>query len=631
MTGSHATPGRRRRLRYRGPAIVAVVLVAGSAIGWSLWPGFSWNSQEAGPMLHTVEYGEFIHEITDRGNVESARNIEIKCEVKSKNLAGTQILEVVPEGTEVTSELVADPDSFLVKLDSSALQIDKINQEIALAKSKADESQAIATYEAAKSALKEYVGKQKLGKEYLPDEPSRQTAQFTAAQPQENAAQAEADENVSEFETGTSAQAKRAIESEITVAEENYSRAKQYLKYSQGLYAKGYVTRLQLQADRFAVEKAQSDLDIARSKLDVFNRFTRAKEKTQLVCDLRTAQAKLDAAVASRALNEQLLDDINKQIKKCTIRPEEGQIGGQVVYFNVPGWRGGKEVTIAPGEMARERQVLLRIPNPNEMQVVARINEAKVTMVRQGMPAKIRLDAFPDVELAGTVVKIDAFPAPSGWMGTVVKEYETTVRIDESPPESKLKPGLTAQVSILVERRDQALQVKVQSLFEHGGRFYCLVPSGRSWKARDVQIGPSNDKFVVIEEGLQEGEQIVLTAAAYRDKVKLPDLPGDNGRGGHIAARRSLAAPLSPQPTAPEERQPSTIDVAAEAKRIFAQFDKDHDGLLTAAEVPERFRSQMAAIDTNHDGAIDLAELAAALARAARGAEGGSSKAKVAP
>jgi multidrug resistance efflux pump len=500
MTPKHATPVRRRGFSYRGLAIVLVALVAVPAVAWSLWLRLPWNSQEVGPKMFTVERGEFVYEITDRGNMESANNTEIKCEVKSKNQAGTQILEVVPEGTEIKPEDVGE--LVLVRLDSSALENERTTQQIACAKSKADLIQAEAACKTALIAQKEY-------------------------------------------EEGTYGQSVQAIESERLVAKENRDRAKEYLEYSRALFAKRYVTKAQLQADTFAVEKAESDLKIADEKLKVLAEFTRQKQLTQLQCDVDTTAAKLEAAKAGHSLDTNQLKLIEDQIKKCEIKaPQEGT----VVYANVTGFRGTKEIMIAAGEMARERQVLIRLPDPKQMQVVAKINEAKIAKVRERMSAVIRLDAFPDAELQGTVKKVDAFPVPS-WFGSVVKEYETTVEIHDAPPGLKLKPGLTAQVRILVESQPSVLQIPVQALFEHGAKFYCVVPSGRSWKAKEVQISASNDKFVVVEGGLEQGEQIVFDADAYREKVKLPELPRDRGRrsGGAVVQSTRSAEGGGPQ------------------------------------------------------------------------------------
>lgn len=80
-----------------------------------------------------------------------------------------------------------------------------------------------------------------------------------------------------EYLEGTYLQERQTIESEVFVAEENLNRAKEYFTYSEKLASKGYVNELQLEADRFAVEKANKDLDAAKTKLHVLDEFTKAK------------------------------------------------------------------------------------------------------------------------------------------------------------------------------------------------------------------------------------------------------------------------------------------------------------------------------------------------------------------
>src|SRR5690606_25745436 len=71
-------------------------------------------------LVHTARRAPFLHEVVERGEVESSSNVEIRCEVESRNSAGTAILEVVPEGTEV------EAGDILVRLDSSALEQERL-------------------------------------------------------------------------------------------------------------------------------------------------------------------------------------------------------------------------------------------------------------------------------------------------------------------------------------------------------------------------------------------------------------------------------------------------------------------------------------------------------------------------
>jgi multidrug efflux pump subunit AcrA (membrane-fusion protein) len=69
---------------------------------------------------------------------------------------------------------------------------------------------------------------------------------------------------------------------------------------------------------------------------------------------------------------------------------------------------------------------------------------------------------------------------------------------------------MTARVEILVDRFDDVLYVPLESVFEKDGQKRCYVVKGKDAEERQVQAGEFNDDFIVIEEGLSEGELIYL-------------------------------------------------------------------------------------------------------------------------
>jgi multidrug efflux pump subunit AcrA (membrane-fusion protein) len=206
-----------------------------------------------------------------------------------------------------------------------------------------------------------------------------------------------------------------------------------------------------------------------------------------------------------------LIDD---QIAKCVIRAPRA---GQVVYAN-DSYRG---IEIQEGLLVRERQVIIRLPDPLHMQVVAKINESRVDRVKSGMKALVKIDAMPDVELNGTVRRVSEYPLPTNSYTAHVKDYATEVEIDV--PVEGIRPGMTAEVSILVEHDPQALQVPLQAVFERRGAFWCLTaPTEGGLEVREVDIGSANDRFVVVRAGLTADDQVVIHPSAHLDGVALP-------------------------------------------------------------------------------------------------------------
>jgi multidrug resistance efflux pump len=453
--------------------IVALLALAGvGGGGWHFFGRTVAGGVAEVPLTSEVFVGKFVHEVVERGDIESSANVEVRSEVQlrgNNNSSGVAILELVPEGTFV------EEGDFLVRLDDSTLQNDLQLQQINCNSSNAVLIQARTAVETAKLALKEY-------------------------------------------EAGTFRQAEEQIQSEIFVAEENSRRAVEYLRYSERLAAKGYVSPIQLDADRFAVDKAAKELEVAKTKHAVLKDFTRQKMVKQLEAEVKTAEAKMNSALQINMVEESRLDKIKTQIAKCIITAPRA---GQVVYANQPGVGNNDGVVIEEGRIIRERQVIIRLPNPKQMQVLAKINESRIDMVRPGMKARVKIDAIADIELEGIVRRVSEYPTQqTSSLMSHVKEYETEIAI-LNPPKG-LRPGMTAQAAVLVEERADAIQVPLQAVMERNGRYYCLVHGAEGLTAKQVQVGPTNDKYVVIEAGLAAGEQIAMAPKQFGDRVELP-------------------------------------------------------------------------------------------------------------
>jgi multidrug efflux pump subunit AcrA (membrane-fusion protein) len=112
--------------------------------------------------------------------------------------------------------------------------------------------------------------------------------------------------------------------------------------------------------------------------------------------------------------------------------------------------------------------------------------------------------------------------------------------LDQSDP--IMKPGMTVKVEVVVERIADVVYVPLESVFERGDGMICYVSNNGSFDEREVVLGKRNDNFVVVEEGLEEGERVAL-----RDPnlpLEAIGLPDDGGA--------EEAAP--PAPSAPEGR-----------------------------------------------------------------------------
>src|SRR4029079_5074820 len=225
---------------------------------------------------------------------------------------------------------------------------------------------------------------------------------------------------------------------------------------------KNIITALQLQAAEVGVQNAQNGLDNARTKLNTLRNLTKQKEMTVLEANIASAQANVKAQQASMNLEQDKLKDIQDQIAKCTIK---ATTTGQVVYANETDmFRGSSssQFIVTPGAMVRERQGIIRLPHANDMQVKATVNEARVTLIRVGLPVSIRVDALKDELIEGEVTRVNQYAEASSYSSGNIKKYATYIKI-KNPPKD-LRVGMNAEVRIHVERMPNLLQVTVQEV-----------------------------------------------------------------------------------------------------------------------------------------------------------------------
>ncbi|HBT77537.1 MAG TPA: hypothetical protein DEB39_11595 [Planctomycetaceae bacterium] len=452
--------------------VLTFLLVLGLVLGGGFFVRYRLGAaaKEAPPQMIAVKKELFVHEILERGSVESASNIEVRCEAESA--AGLTIIFVVPEG-----EIVKKGD-LLVELDSSTLNENVVKQRIAVNTSLAAKAQSEADLKTAELTLKEY-------------------------------------------EQGKFEELLKTVENKIATAKEEERVAADKVRFNQRLLQRNYITETEAEADFFALEKAKNAHDVAELEKYVLQEFTREKTIVQYKAAIDTAKAKLDTDTKSWILDVDRLEHLERQLLKCKIHAPQD---GQVIYY-LPRW-GGEEDMIKEGKKVYERQIILRLPDPSQMQIKGLVNEANIRLVKVGQKAVVRLEAFANQEFTGDVRTVNDYPEPGSWMGgTMSKEYQTIIRILNPP--IGIKPGLTAEADITVNEIPDALLLPVQAIFEYRKKAYCVTYENGRWDKKEVKVGPTNDKQIVILDGLEEGDQVVLGAWQHRDKL---DLPKDAGK-----------------------------------------------------------------------------------------------------
>lgn len=194
-----------------------------------------------------------------------------------------------------------------------------------------------------------------------------------------------------------------------------------------------------------------------------------------------------------------------------------------------------------------------------KMQVIADVDEADIGNVENGQRVSFTVDAYPNDVFEGTVMQIrlgdsESNSSTSASTSTVVT-YEVVISADN--PDLKLKPRLTANVTIFTLERDNVLTVPTKSLrfvpdaqilaqigyivSEAGkeapaGKRLVWIKDGQELKPKAVTVGSTSGNMIEITDGLNEGEELAVdfeassvAPAIEAETERSPFMPGPLG------------------------------------------------------------------------------------------------------
>ena len=169
-------------------------------------------------------------------------------------------------------------------------------------------------------------------------------------------------------------------------------------------------------------------------------------------------------------------------------------------------------------------ETLFGIADFSSVWLIADVAEQDIGRVRVGMPARVRLDAYPGEVFDGRVT----FIAPT--LRAEIRSAQVRVELDNR--DGRLKPAMFAQVELPVTTTDLPLVVPRSAVIDSGVRSVVIVDRGAGrFESREVKTGRRGDESVVINEGLREGESVVVAANFLIDaesnlRAALADLKG---------------------------------------------------------------------------------------------------------
>jgi len=238
------------------------------------------------------------------------------------------------------------------------------------------------------------------------------------------------------------------------------------------------------------------------------------------------SQARVASARKALELAETRLAEERRQAKAKVARaaPALGHAKVQLDYARVTAPIDGVIASVSTEEgetvaAGMQAPTFVTIIDLERLQVDAYVDEVDIGKVKVGQRAIFTVDAFPATEFEGRVSAI----YPKAVIQDNVVNYDVVVDV-ETPYHGRLRPEMTASVTIFLEKREGVLAVPAKAVQRERGRTVVYVDADGRAEPREIKAGWRDGQWIEVASGLQEGETVLLEAPA-QGQPKDQELP----------------------------------------------------------------------------------------------------------
>ena len=257
-------------------------------------------------------------------------------------------------------------------------------------------------------------------------------------------------------------------------------------------------SKIRFEMMKYESEAKSREAELALKKSELSMKQAEEKIESQKIID-KADLAKAEVQVTRRELRyNQTVDQFNSL---TIMSPKAGIAVLQEIFNRASNTREKVKV----GDTPHRRMPLVSIPDPSQMIVKTEINEVDITKIKDGQEVILTLDALPGSKYYGTVSHIAILAHRKE--GTENKVFDIEATINNT--DANIKPGMSAQCTIVIERIPDQLYIPIDSVFEKEGTTVVYVKDSE-FKQRTVKVGRQNDNYIIIQDGLKEGEEVAL-------------------------------------------------------------------------------------------------------------------------
>ena len=481
--------------------LIPVLVLAAAGGGYFLYRGLTQDKKGGGsesPLpdrIFRVKKGEMILGVTLTGSV----NAKFKHKLAMEAPFGTKLIKVVDENTHVKAgDVVAEYETYdlqlriedlRVLLDNRKKDLEIALEELEILKSsnEADVRTATDSVSTAEDAYNKY---------WRLEGPRDKDNQRM---------------NVSDAETAMEEAEEAMKEAQATFRSTTYSTVEEEEKAQ---------TTVNSAVQKY--ENAVTKYNSTTLERKIFRRYTHPNKLKSLRNSL--IQAKLNLTKVKVRTQSSLLQkekqvfQIRTQIRNYErdLKRHESYmpmmkliapVDGIVIYGDPDRRWGNPEVKV--GMDARRKQVIITIPDMSKLIVNVNLPEQYRSKVHLHNRVFITPDSIQTIKLPGKITKIASLPVTLiPWDQNSPKIYQTNV--DFTGYDKRVVSGMSVQVEVVSRVLKDVMYVPIEAVFEEGGHLIVYEKTLSGPEKTVIKIGESNNNYVEVTEGLEEGDEVYL-------------------------------------------------------------------------------------------------------------------------
>lgn len=299
-----------------------------------------------------------------------------------------------------------------------------------------------------------------------------------------------------------------------------------------------------------AVAAAQEDLSNAQKALAASQAAPAADNDTGAVSGATANTSAVSSAQRNLASAQATLDQANAKAAERTVTAPSS---GSIVELNA---KVGATVTggvvMGEGDTSGGKQCM-QIADLSKMKVTVQVGEKDIAKIAVGQNANVTYPAFPDIVSQGTVTAIASVANSDSSYGSGSVTFNVDVLIEA--PDARLKPGMTAEVSVVTEQLNDVVMVPTMALMtEDGENYYVNLATdseGKETRRVNVTVVTQNDNDAVVgkthvkrdDQGNEINADIPVTKLRDGDTIVVDTGAGmtaDGGDSGSMSAGEGL-------------------------------------------------------------------------------------------